>query len=152
VLTPDFHGDYHALSVVLDSSPDVFNHNIETVKRLYPEVRNMADYQRSLNLIAYSKRNYPHIHTKSGFMAGLGESFDEIKELLADLHHHNCDIITAGQYIQPTALSREVSRYLTPEEFEEINKAAISTGIKQAFCSPLARSSYRAGELAGKNL
>jgi lipoic acid synthetase len=147
VLTPDFQGDINAINTVIKAKPDVFNHNIETVKRLYPTVRPQAEYQRSLDLINYIKSVNPEIYTKSGLMVGLGEEFDEIKETLRDLNNHNCDIVTVGQYIQPTNSHLKVHRYLTPDEFGQIKQMAIETGIKYPISAPLVRSSYKANEV-----
>jgi len=147
VLTPDFQGDKSAIDTVIEAGPDVFNHNIETVKRLYPLVRPQADYERSLEFLRYIKSQTPDIFTKSGFMAGLGENFSEIQELLTDLKCAGCDIITASQYVQPTKLNVEVQSYLTPEEFENIRQEALQAGIKYAVAAPLVRSSYKAREV-----
>lgn len=143
VLTPDFQGDTKAIDTVLKAEPDVLNHNIETVKRLYPAVRPQAEYQRSLDFLKYI-----NITTKTGFMVGLGETFEEITELFYDLKAANCDIVTIGQYIQPTKSNYDVQRYLSPEEFEKVKQEAIKIGIKQVISAPLVRSSYQAKEVA----
>lgn len=147
VLTPDFKGDKNAIDLVIGAKPDVFNHNVETVKRLYPEVRPQANYERSLKFLEYIKMQQPEIYTKSGFMLGLGETIEEIIELLEDLNAINCDIITVGQYIQPTKSNIEVKKYLEPEEFKKIEEHARKIGVKHIFASPLARSSYKAKEI-----
>lgn len=142
VLTPDFKGDRKAVDTVIEAGPDVFNHNIETVKRLYSEVRPQADYQRSLDFIKYI-----NITSKSGFMVGLGETFEEILELLKDLKNISCDIVTIGQYIQPGKSNLEVKKYYTPDEFEYIKEEGLRIGVKKIFSGPLVRSSYKAKEL-----
>lgn len=142
VLTPDFNGDTKAIDIVLEANPDVFNHNIETVKRLYPTARPQADYQRTLDFLKYIKTT-----TKSGFMIGLGETREEITELLRDLKQADCDIVTIGQYIQPTKSNLTVEKYYTPEEFEELKEEALKLGIKHVFAGPLVRSSYQAEEV-----
>ncbi len=147
VLTPDFQGDKNAVDIVLEAEPDVFNHNMETVKRLYSKVRPRANYERSLEFLRYIKTQNPEIFTKSGFMAGLGETFEEIQELLIDLNNAGCDIVTAGQYIQPSKANLEVKNYLTPQEFQSIEDKAKKIGIKYPIVSPLVRSSYKAREI-----
>jgi len=147
VLTPDFLGRHELIDVVIEARPDVFNHNIETVKRLYKTVRPQADYTRSLEFLQYIKEKSPHIYTKSGLMVGLGETFEEIIELLQDLKTYNCEIVTIGQYIQPTKNHLKVEKYYTPEEFEKLHDTAIKIGIKHPVSSPLARSSYKAAEI-----
>jgi len=127
--------------------PNVFNHNIETIKRLYRVARPQADYQRSLEFLSYIKNKCPEIYTKSGFMIGLGETYEEITELLCDLKKQNCDIVTIGQYIQPTRNHLKVEKYYTPQEFENLKQEAIKIGIKFPVSSPLARSSYKAAEV-----
>lgn len=147
VLTPDFKGDTEAINKVIQAKPEVFNHNIETVQRLYPLARPQANYKRTLDFINYIKRQNPKIYTKSGFMIGLGETFDEIIELLQDLKNHKCDIVTIGQYIQPSKKHLEVVKYYLPSEFENLFNEALKIGIKHPIASPLARSSYKAAEL-----
>jgi len=147
VLTPDFKGKHDSILKVIAAKPDVFNHNIETVKRLYPTARPQANYQQSLDFIAFVKKTSPDIFTKSGLMVGLGETFAEIEELLTDLKNHNCDIVTIGQYIQPTKQHLPVEKYYTPEEFEELKQLALKIGIKHPVSSPLTRSSYKAAEV-----
>ncbi len=151
VLTPDFKGDKKAIDTVLEAMPDVFNHNIETVKRLYPSARPQADYQRTLDFLRYVKTQSADIFTKSGFMAGLGETFSEIQELLSDLKDTGLDIVTVGQYIQPSKSNLEVKKYLTPEEFDNVKEEALKIGIKYPVAAPLVRSSYRAGEVFAKS-
>ena len=149
VLTPDFQGNKKAIDTVIEAEPNVFNHNIETVKRLYPAARPQAGYEQSLDFLNYIKQNIsfkPNSLTKSGFMVGLGETYDEIIELLTNLKDVNCDIVTIGQYIQPTKYNLEAKKYLTPEEFENIRIEALKIGIKHPVASPLVRSSYKAKE------
>lgn len=146
VLISDMQGNKEALKTVLEASPDVLNHNVETVKSLYKTVRPQADYIRSLGVLKFSKEYAPHIITKTGIMLGLGETEPEILELFDDLVSVKCDILTAGQYIQPTKQHIEVNRYLPPDEFESLQKKALESGLKQAVFAPLARSSYKASE------
>ncbi|HIZ29148.1 MAG TPA: lipoyl synthase [Candidatus Adamsella sp.] len=146
VLISDMQGNKEALKTVLEASPDVLNHNVETVKALYKTVRPQADYIRSLGVLKFSKEYAPHIITKTGIMLGLGETEPEILELFDDLVSVKCDILTAGQYIQPTKQHIEVKRYLAPDEFESLQKKALASGLKQAVFAPLARSSYKASE------
>lgn len=150
VLISDLKGDKEALKTVLNAAPDVLNHNVETVKSLYKTVRPQADYIRSLGILKFSKEYAPHIITKTGIMLGLGETEPEILELFDDLVSVKCDILTAGQYIQPTKQHIEVNRYLPPDEFESLQKKALESGLKQAVFAPLARSSYKASEAFSK--
>jgi len=146
VLTPDFKGDTKAIDTVISAGPDVLNHNIETVKRLYPVARPQAVYERSLEFLEYVS-----ITKKSGFMVGLGETFEEIFELLTDLKRSGCDIVTIGQYIQPTKHNLPVEKYYTPQEFDYLRAEALKIGIKMPVAGPLVRSSYCAREvLEGK--
>ncbi len=151
ILTPDFQGNEKSIDTVLEAGPDVFNHNIETVKRLYPIARPQAGYERSLEFLRYIKAQNHDIFTKSGFMVGLGETFKEIKELLVDLKNAGCDIVTVGQYIQPTKTNLEVKSYLTPEKFESIKTEALKADIKYPVSAPLVRSSYKAREIFAKS-
>lgn len=150
VLISDLKGDKEALKTVLNAAPDVLNHNVETVKSLYKTVRPQADYMRSLEVLKFSKEYAPNIITKTGIMLGLGETEPEILELFDDLVSVKCDILTAGQYIQPTKQHIEVNRYLPPDEFESLQKKALESGLKQAVFAPLARSSYKAAEAFSK--
>lgn len=147
VLTPDFKGDINAINTVLKANPDVYNHNIETVKRLYPIARPQAKYRTSLEILKYIKRKVPSVHTKTGFMVGLGETFEEIAALLKDISSSNVDIVTIGQYIQPSKTQLEVERYVLPDEFDKIRQEGINTGIKHVISAPLVRSSYKAKEV-----
>ena len=149
VLTPDFKGSNECIKTVADAMPDVFNHNLETVPRLYPAIRPEADYRCSLNLLKYVKENYPSILTKSGFMLGLGEEEKEIIAILKDLRGINCDLVTIGQYLQPVTSGTTVSvkRFVPPEEFERYRQKAIALGFKDVSADPFVRSSYRASEV-----
>lgn len=146
VLIPDFQGDRDALFQVVKAKPKVINHNIETVKRLYPEVRPMANYDRTLELVRRVKEMDPSIYSKSGFMVGLGETQDEVIELLSDLREFGCDIVTIGQYLAPSKKHHPVIEYVTPEIFELYKKKAEEMGFLYVASAPLVRSSYHAGE------
>jgi lipoic acid synthetase len=151
VLTPDFLGNESAIDRVLEACPDVYNHNTETVPRLYKKVRGRADYQRSLDLLAYVKRQRPTTITKSGLMLGLGESTDELLGVLADLRAARCDTLTLGQYLAPTLKHVPVVRYLPPEEFDGLAVLARSLGFAQVASGPFVRSSYHAEEMMEPN-
>jgi lipoic acid synthetase len=147
VLTPDFLGDEAAIDRVLEAEPDVFNHNTETVPRLYKKVRGRADYRRSLDLLAHVKERRPDIVTKSGLMLGLGESIGELLDVLADLRAVHCDVLTLGQYLAPTLKHIPVVRYVPPAEFDELAVLARSLGFQQVASGPFVRSSYHADEM-----
>src|SRR3989338_5582106 len=147
VLTPDFRGDKKCIETVVNAKPDIYNHNLETVPRLYREVRPGAIYTRSLELIKYIKNLNPKIITKSGIMLGLGERKEEIIQVLNNLFLYDCDYVTLGQYMQPTRSSYPVHRYLLPEEFEELKEIGLRIGFKKVFSGALVRSSYHAKEL-----
>ena len=147
VLIPDFQGAQAALQTVIDARPDVINHNIETVQDLYPRVRPEAGYGRSLALIRRVKESGAGIPTKSGIMVGLGETRDQLVRTMEDLHDHGCDILTIGQYLQPTRDHLEVEKYYPPEEFEELEGLARKIGFSQVASGPFVRSSYQAEEL-----
>ena len=149
VLTPDFSGRQDLLSAVLDARPDVFNHNVETVERLTPEIRSRADYRRSLSLLRFSKRLAPEIPTKSGLMVGLGESREELAGAFADLAAAGVERLTVGQYLRPTHNHRPVARFYPPEEFAELATEARSAGIRAVLAGPLVRSSYHASTMTG---
>lgn len=146
ILTPDFKGDKNSLDIIVNSSPDVFNHNIETVRKIFKTARPQGNYDVSLKVLKYIKDN-SNIVTKSGFMVGLGESIEDIKETLTDLKNSGCDIVTIGQYIQPSKNHLPVVKYYTPEEFEDLQKLVKDCKISASSCAPLVRSSYRAAEL-----
>jgi len=149
VLTPDFLGDRAALRTVLEAGPDVFNHNVETTARLYPVVRPSADYERSLSVLEHSKEIAPDIYTKSGFMLGLGETYDEAITILRDLRKVDCDFVTIGQYLRPTKENLPVVEYIRPEIFEDLRLKALDVGFKYAASGPLVRSSMNAEEMFG---
>lgn len=146
VLIPDFQGRREALDAVLKASPDVLNHNIETVPRLYRQVRLGARYERSLELLAYSKQARPDIPTKSGLMLGLGESREEVRQVMSDLRVHAVDILTIGQYLRPSPKHLPVLRYVPPAEFEEYRQEGLKMGFAHVESGPLVRSSYHAAE------
>ncbi len=146
VLIPDFRGSISALQTVIDASPTVLNHNIETVSRLYPEVRSKADYRHSIELLRQSKLLNNRILTKSGFMLGLGEVRQEVIELMADLRQAGCDFLTIGQYLQPSLRHHKVMKFVPPEEFEEYGKIGKQLGFRQVVSGPLVRSSFHAAE------
>jgi len=148
VLTPDFLGNRRAISRVIASRPDVFNHNTETVPRLYHRVRRNAEYQRTLNLLKQIKDEAPDMPTKSGLMLGLGETREELLDVFADLRGVGCDMLTLGQYLQPTPDHLPVERYVPPEEFDEVGEQARSLGFSMVASGPFVRSSYHAGEMA----
>ncbi len=144
VLIPDFEGNIKALETVVRAGPDVLNHNLETIRRLYSKVRPKADYNRSLEILKISKEFNPSILTKSGIMIGLGETRNEITELLKNLRSVNCDALTVGQYLSPTPKHLPIAKYYPPEEFEEIKKEAKELGFIFVESGPLVRSSYKA--------
>jgi lipoyl synthase len=150
VLTPDFLGNTAAIDRVIESRPDVFNHNTETVPRLYHRVRRNADYQRTLDLLARVKQRAPEIPTKSGLMLGLGETREELLDVCADLRAVGCEMITLGQYLQPTPAHLPVERYVPPEEFDEIGEQVRTLGFAMVASGPFVRSSYHAGEMAAE--
>ncbi len=147
VLTPDFLGDRAAVECVLEARPEVFNHNLETVPRLYRKVRGRADYRRSLDLLAHVKRRSPETTTKSGLMLGLGETTDELLDVLADLRRVRCDMLTLGQYLAPTLKHIPVARYVPPAEFDALAVLARSLGFAHVASGPFVRSSYHADEM-----
>ena len=146
ILIPDFRGDVDAFNIIMKSPPDILNHNLETVPRLYHVVRPQAKYERSLNLIEWFKDRY--LKTKSGIMVGIGEKPDEVLELMHDLVKHGCDILTIGQYLQPTKQHLPVDRFVTPEEFAMYKDEGLKMGFKIVESSPLVRSSYHADKHA----
>jgi lipoic acid synthetase len=144
VLTPDFCGDIDAVARVLDARPHVFNHNMETVERLYRRVRPQANYAQSLQVLRFAKSYRPDVLTKSGLMVGLGEEPAEVEQLLRDLHANNTDVATIGQYLQPTRRNMSVAEYVTPAAFERYRAYGMSIGMKMVFSGPFVRSSYMA--------
>ncbi|TAN49906.1 MAG: lipoyl synthase [Methylococcaceae bacterium] len=148
ILTPDFRGRLDAaLDALAAAPPDVFNHNLETVPRLYRAVRPGADYAVSLALLQRFRQRFPGVPTKSGLMLGLGETLDEVRQTLADLRAHDCDLLTLGQYLQPSRAHLPVSRYVTPQEFAALAETARAMGFRAAAAGPLVRSSYGAEAL-----
>jgi len=147
VLIPDFQGSASALQTVVDASPAVLNHNIETVPRLYSEVRPQAEYRRSLDLLRRAKVLDSSLLTKSGLMLGLGESREEVIEVMADLRQAGCDLLTAGQYLQPSLEHHKLVRYIRPEEFEEYRIVGEKLGFVSVMSGPLVRSSFHAAEM-----
>lgn len=147
VLISDLQGNFDALDKILQTKVDVLNHNMETVCELYTKVRPKADYERSLAVLNYTKENYPHIRTKTGIMLGLGETEEQLTKLFKDLSSVGCDILTAGQYIQPTKNHIKVEKYLKEEEYKTLENNARQAGIKYLAFGPLVRSSYKAKEL-----
>ena len=146
ILTPDFKGNKNSLDTIIKAHPDVFNHNIETVRKIFKTARPQGNYDCSLDVLKYVKDN-SNIITKSGLMIGLGETFEDIEETLVDLKSAGCDIVTIGQYIQPSKAHLEVAKYYTPDEYEKLKLLAEKAGIKHYQIGPLVRSSYRASEL-----
>ncbi len=149
VLVPDFRGRLErALAILADAPPDVMNHNLETVPRLYREARPGSDYAHSLTLLREFKRRFPHIPTKSGLMVGLGETDDEILEVLADMRRHGIDMLTLGQYLQPSGAHLPVRRYVHPDAFAMFERRAYELGFRHAACGAMVRSSYHADRQA----
>ena len=146
ILTPDFKNDKKSLDIIIQAHPDVFNHNIETVKEVFKTARPQGNYQNSLEVLKYIKEN-SNIKTKSGLMIGLGETFEQIKSTMHDLKNAGCDILTVGQYIQPSKEHLEVSKYYTLEEYETLKQMAKEVGFKNYQIGPLVRSSYNASGL-----
>ena len=146
VLVPDFQGNYDAMRIVMDAAPEVLNHNTETVPRLYRTVRLGADYPRSLEMLAYAKSLRPQTPTKSGLMLGLGETIDEVLRVMRDLRAHHVDILTVGQYLQPTKKHLPIVRYVPVDEFAALKKAGYEMGFRHVESGPLVRSSYHAAD------
>ena len=146
ILTPDFKNKKEALDIIINAHPDVFNHNIETVRAVFKTARPQGNYDTSLDVLKYIKQN-SDIQTKSGMMIGLGETFAQIKETIEDLYSVGCDILTIGQYIQPSKEHLPVAKYYNLDEYEELKKLATSIGIKNYQIGPLVRSSYNAASL-----
>jgi len=146
VLVPDFQGSHEAMDIVLDAGPDVLNHNTETVPRLYRQVRLGARYERSLDMLRYVKQRSPHIPTKSGVMLGLGETIEEVHQVMRDLRQSNVDILTLGQYLRPSLKHLPVIRHVTPDEFAGLKKLGHEMGFRHVESGPLVRSSFHAEE------
>ena len=145
-LIPDFAGSLSALKTVTDASLAVLNHNVETVPRLYPEVRPQADYRRSLEVLRSARLLNPALRTKSGLMVGLGETKEEVVRVMADLRHAGCDLLTIGQYLAPSTRHHELVRFVHPDEFGEYQDAGMEMGFRYVAAGPLVRSSFHAGE------
>ena len=153
ILTPDFRGRMQiALEILQQSPPDVFNHNLESVPRLYKKIRPGADYQWSLDLLKQFKQQHPRIPTKSGIMLGLGEELQEVEQLLRDLRAHDVNMLTLGQYLQPSRDHLPVTRYVTPDEFQQLESLAYELGFDQVASGPMVRSSYHADLQASRVL
>ena len=150
VLIPDLQGDASALRVIMACEPDVLNHNLETVEELYPRVRPLADYRRSLDLLRSAREAFAGAKTKSGLMAGLGETRQQLRRAFRDLAGVGCDMLTIGQYLRPSREQLRVERFLSPQEFEELGREAEDAGIPVVTSAPFVRSSYRARELLHK--
>jgi lipoyl synthase len=150
VLTPDFCGDLQAVARVLDAGPHVFNHNMETVRRLYRRVRPQADYLQSLRVLKFAKQHRPDVLTKSGLMVGLGESEEEVQELLRDVLMADVDVATIGQYLQPTRRNLAVTEFVHPEQFDRYRNYGLLIGFKMVFSGPFVRSSYMADDVSEK--
>jgi lipoic acid synthetase len=148
VLTPDFEGNMDAVARVLDAGPHVYNHNMETVARLYKRVRPQAKYRQSLEVLEFAKKYRPQALTKSGLMVGLGETPEEVRELLRDIHAAGTDVATIGQYLQPTLRNLAVAEYVTPDRFEAYREYGLSVGFKMVFSGPFVRSSYMADQVS----
>ena len=148
VLTPDFCGNLDAVARVLDAGPHVFNHNMESVRRLYRRVRPQADYEQSLRVLRFAKQYRPDALTKSGLMVGLGESRAEVEELLRDIFAASVEIATLGQYLQPTRRNLRVAEYITPQQFDSYRDFGMSLGFKMVFSGPFVRSSYMADRVS----
>jgi len=147
VLTTDFNGSESSLRTVLDAGPEVFNHNLETIERLTPAVRSRARYRRSLDVLAMARGISADVITKSGLMLGLGETEEELMAAFSDLRASDCDVLTLGQYLQPTLRHLPVVEFIPPERFDHYREAALSMGFREVFSGPLVRSSYHADEL-----
>jgi lipoic acid synthetase len=150
VLTPDFQGNHEAVETVMEAGPDVFNHNTETVPRLYRQVRLGARYERSLDVLAHAKKVRPTTPTKSGLMLGLGETPDEVLHVMRDLRAHYVDILTLGQYLRPSPKHLPIVRYVPPDEFDDFRRAGHAMGFAHVESGPLVRSSYHAATAAAE--
>jgi lipoic acid synthetase len=146
VLVPDFQGSHAAMDIVLEAAPDILNHNTETVPRLYRQVRLGARYERSLDMLAYVKKSKPSTPAKSGLMLGLGETFDEVLEVMSDLRRSNVDILTLGQYLRPSPKHLPIARYVAPGEFADLKQRGYAMGFSHVESGPLVRSSYHAAD------
>ena len=149
VLIPDLCGNWDALEIILQAKPEVLNHNTETIQRLYRRVRPQGDYQRSLELLKRSRQLRPEVYTKSGLMVGLGETDAEVREAMQDLRAVDCDILTLGQYLQPSPKHLPLVAFISPEQFNTWREFGESIGFLQVVASPLTRSSYHAEQVRG---
>lgn len=147
VLIPDLCGNWEALEIILQAQPEVLNHNTETTPRLYRRTRPQGDYQRTLELLGRSRNLAPWVYTKSGLMVGLGETDTEIRQVMEDLRSVDCDILTLGQYLQPSQKHLQVQNFVTPEQFDAWRQFGESIGFLQVVSSPLTRSSYHAEQV-----
>ena len=147
VLIPDLCGNWDALKIILDAQPNVLNHNTETIPRLYRRVRPQGDYARTLELLQRSRDIAPKVYTKSGIMVGLGETDDEVRQVMQDLRQVSCDILTIGQYLQPSPKHLAVQAFITPEQFDALRVAGEALGFLQVVSTPLTRSSYHAEQV-----
>jgi len=150
VLTSDFYGNKEAWNIVLDANPEVFNHNIETVRELTPRVRHTATYERTLEMLTHisSEKKNPSMRVKSGLMVGLGETEEQVLETLCDLQSAGCDTVTIGQYLQPNNRKLLVKAFVTPEQFKRYEEYGLEIGIQRMYCGPFVRSSYNAADFA----
>ncbi len=146
VLTPDFQDDDSAIDAVISARPEIFNHNLETVRSLTPKVRSVATYDRSLSVLAKVKKRVPEIYTKSGLMLGLGETKEELLETMADLRSAGCDLLTLGQYLQPTEKHLKIEEFIHPDQFTAYKRTAEAMGFSHVASGPLVRSSYHADD------
>jgi lipoic acid synthetase len=146
VLVPDFQGSHAAMDMVMNAHPDVLNHNTETVPRLYRQVRLGARYERSLDMLAHAKHTAPQVPTKSGLMLGLGETGEEVRQVMRDLREHHVDILTLGQYLRPSLKHLPIIRYIPLEEFAEFKRYGYELGFSHVESGPLVRSSYHASD------
>ena len=144
LLIPDMQGDKELIDIIIDSEPDILNHNVETVPQLYDTVRPMAIFDRSIGVLEYVKQQKPDMRTKSGVMLGLGETKEQVIEVLKRLREVDCDMLTLGQYLQPSMAHIDVVEYVTPEQFDEYKEIALDMGFKKVASAPLVRSSYYA--------
>lgn len=151
LLISDLNGNWEALKTILDSKPDILNHNIEVVREIFPSLRPMGNYEQSLELLKQVKKTAPEQTTKSGLMVGLGETEEQIMNTLEDLYKAECEIITIGQYLQPSKEHAPVAKYYSDEEFDDLKAKALAIGFKKVEAARLVRSSYHAGETAGAN-
>lgn len=147
LLTSDFHGNLDALSRVLEAKPEIFNHNIETVREFSPRVRHTATYDRTLSILRHAKKEAPQILVKSGLMVGFGETEEQVQQTLRDLKENGCDIVTIGQYLQPSRYKLRVKEFVTPEQFKAYEDYGYTIGFTYMYCGPFVRSSYNANQV-----